>query len=64
MLKTRPFSCIKHTLALIGFTLLCSQVSSQSISPAQRQEFTDAKTEVNNVLRGDVTFLIVFTTGE
>jgi len=52
MPKTRLFSYIKHSLTLIGFSLLCNQVSAQSISPAQRQEFTDAKTEVNNVLKG------------
>jgi hypothetical protein len=34
--------------AVIGFTLLCSQVSAQNISPAQCQEFTDSKTEDNN----------------
>jgi len=37
--------------ALIGFTLLYSQVSAQSISPAQCQEFTDGKTEVNAQLQ-------------
>ncbi len=51
MPKTRLFSYIKHSLTLIGFTLLCNQVSAQSISPAQRQEFTDAKTEVNAQLQ-------------
>jgi hypothetical protein len=38
----------KTVLISTAFVVLSGTVNSQSISPAQRQEFTDAKTEVNN----------------
>ena len=42
----------KIALISTALVVLSGTVNSQSISPAQRQEFTDAKTEVNNVLKG------------
>ena len=52
MSKNRLFGYFKHSFSVIGFALLCNQVNAQSISPAQRQEFADARTEINNVLKG------------
>jgi|GEM_PF-5641355 len=42
----------KIVLISTALVVLSGTVNSQSISPAQRQEFTDAKTELNNVLKG------------
>jgi len=42
----------KTVLISTALVVLSGTVNAQNISPAQRQEFTDAKTEVNNVLKG------------
>jgi hypothetical protein len=41
----------KTVLISTALVILSGTVNAQNISPAQRQEFTDAKTEVNNVLK-------------
>ena len=42
----------KTVLISTALVVLSGTVNAQNSSPAQRQEFTDAKTEVNNVLKG------------
>ena len=42
----------KTVLISTALVILSGTVNAQNISPAQRQEFSDAKTEVNNVLKG------------
>ena len=42
----------KTVLISTALVVLSGIVNAQNISPAQRQEFSDAKTEVNNVLKG------------
>ena len=49
---TNQKHAIKTVLISATLVILSGTVNSQSISPAQRQEFMDAKTEVNNVLKG------------
>ena len=49
---TNQKHAIKTVLISTALVVLSGTVNAQNISPAQRQEFSDAKTEVNNVLKG------------
>lgn len=51
-LKQTKKSAIKISVISTALVLLTASVNAQNISPAQRQEFADAKTEINSVLKG------------